>query len=50
MKKTPEGIKAKLDTLSIKPRVTNAQIEKYCASAGRPFVNAEKLAAHLKTL
>ena len=46
--KTPANVKALL--ASVKKRATNAQIAKYCSKPGRPFVDAVKLAAHLKTL
>lgn len=46
--KTPERIKAILKAGG--KRATNAQIAAYCSKPGRPFVDAARLAAHLKTL
>ena len=48
IKKSPEKIRALLATIG--KRATKAQIAAYCGQVGRPFTDAENLAAHLKTL
>lgn len=48
-KKTPEQVKAILATLPKPPRIPNAVIDNYCASAGRRPKTAEALARVLKS-
>ena len=47
---TPETVKALLDTLRPRPRVSIEAVRIYCAKAGRKFTDAGRLRDHLKKL
>jgi uncharacterized protein YneF (UPF0154 family) len=49
-KTTPESVKAMLDTLKPRPRISAEAIAAYCAHSGRKHSDPAKLAAKLKKM
>lgn len=48
--KTTESVRALLDTLSPRPRISKEAIVVYCGASGRAFKDAAKLRDYLKKL